>query len=314
MNTDILVLTPHALETGLRAVRAAGAHECMGLLASRPGVRAVTEVVQLPAAASAVQAEAAPVAIKECMQRLLARGRVPRGLWHSHVGPVYHSDTDHATVTRWLPSMAAWNMERRPAPHQIQQPTLTGPDTARLPLADGHVVHFTLLGPSIPGLAAAHQRATWRAVSVDFRRAGQRPRATLTPPLLRLEAGGVAVSLLLPDGASITARREDAAPYRVARVYSLVINGRGETCAECLTTYEIGTECLTQQKPCAIRIAAPRNDGCRARPDANRPTNVGQTISVRPTAGQWIADADANQHDGNGGKRASWTAIDFNGS
>jgi hypothetical protein len=273
-------------------------------------VRAVTEVVLLPATASAVQAEAAPIDIKECMQRLLARGRVPRGLWHSHVGPVYHSATDHATVTRWLPSMAAWNIEPRSAPHQIQQPTLTGPDTARLPLADGHVVHFTLLGPPIPGLAA-HQRATWRAVSIDLRRTGQRPRATLTPPLLRLEAGGVAVSLLLPDGASIAARREDAAAYRVARVYSLVVNGRGETCAACLTIYEIGTECLTQQKPCAIRIAAPRNHRCRA-PTRRAASNVEQTVSVRPMRGQRIADADASQHDGNGGQHASWTPIDFN--
>src|SRR5690242_18758272 len=107
-----LTLTSIAMSLIDDHVRAAGARECLGFLASEPGTAAVTAIEYLPSRASSAHADAAPMAVKAAADRLAARGLIARGLWHSHGRlPVFHSGTDLATMHRLLPAMAAANTE-----------------------------------------------------------------------------------------------------------------------------------------------------------------------------------------------------------
>ncbi len=100
----------HAIDV---EVQLADSFECLGLLASERGADWVTDMEVLPARASASHAEAAPIAVARAAESLRSRGLVPRGLWHSHGHlPVFHSGTDHGTIDRLLPGMAAWNLTR----------------------------------------------------------------------------------------------------------------------------------------------------------------------------------------------------------
>lgn len=247
-----LTITRQLIDRIRSAALAAGANECMGLLASPLGSGAVTEMCLLPATASVAHAEAAPAAIKQCAEELLARRLVPRGIWHSHAhGAVFHSQTDQSTMHRLLPAMAAWNFERPRV--SLLAPTITAPDTAVLPIVDGRILTFSLLGAPIPGMEA-HERTAWAGITISFGEAQPEPRAIFAATHLQLEGGGVVATLGIPDGTSVTSRKEDSVPLSIARVYSLVVNRWGAACAECLMIYEIDGHSLTQQQPCPIEI------------------------------------------------------------
>jgi hypothetical protein len=181
---------------------------------------------------------------------------------------VYHSATDLETVARLLPAMAGWNFERPPP--AFPAPAVTGPDSAVLPLADGRVLHFTLAGPEVPCLGA-RQRAAWDRVVTAFGRPARAPRAVQGVSLLQLQAGAVTLRLGIPDGASVTALVEDRAPFRRARLYSLVVNNRGESCAEELVVNDLEGRSLMDKAPCGIEIIPGAGGGPDAGDGAGRP-------------------------------------------
>src|SRR5262249_51853973 len=112
---------------------------------------------------------------------------------------------------------------------------------------------FSLVGAAIPGMAA-HERVAWESVTTSFREDEHESQARIKASSLHLEGGGVVVSLAIPDGASVVCQQEDSAAFRYARLYSLVVNSSGDSCAECLMIRDIEGYSLIQQEPCDINI------------------------------------------------------------
>lgn len=243
-----LSVTATAMDRILRAAREAGSDECMGLLASPPGDGPVTQSHLLDAEASCSRAEAGPMELRRAAGELRALGLVPRGLWHSHgQGRVFHSATDHQTLRTLLPALAAWNFER--ATPLASAPAVTGPDSAMLPLADGRARVLTLRGPWLPELTA-YAPAEWSGISVKF---GARERGVVVEDgLVRVAGGGVTLELGIPEGASLDCAKADPSGPRVAKLYSLVVNTRGEAVAERLVAIEVGAETLFKEQECGV--------------------------------------------------------------
>jgi len=240
----------------LSAARRAGSQECMGLLASGMGKgAAVTAACLLPAEASGGHAEADPLAIRKAVELLRKRRQRPRGIWHSHGShEVFHSATDDHTVMRLLPAMAEWSFE--PVGPAWPAPAVTGSDTAIVPLKDGRWLRLTLLGPSVPGMEHAHERTAWESFGVAFN-AQQRPSpVTIEADSVRLTACGVVLQLGVPEGATIISTTEDPAPFRSARLFSLVVNRRGERYAEVVSVHDLGDDFYVEKRSCAVSAIA----------------------------------------------------------
>jgi proteasome lid subunit RPN8/RPN11 len=248
-----LSITEEAMGVVLKAAVAAGGNECMGLMAGPRGGGRVTTVCLLPSQASPWAAEAAPLDLRRAVAAFEALGVEPEGLWHSHgqISGDFHSGIDVQTTDRLLPAMAEWHFVRpKPA---VAAPAVTGPDTAVLPLEDGMALRLTLLGPPIAGLLA-HGRAAWAGVRTSFGEAGLRPRTVFEDGTIRLEGGGVVLTLGVPEDATVSVFKEDAAPCRVAQLYSLVVNSRKERSAECLTVYEFGEDRVMKRSACEVEV------------------------------------------------------------
>jgi proteasome lid subunit RPN8/RPN11 len=275
------------LERLFAHARAAGTDECMGLLASRlsapPGL--VTAAWRLPAEASPGHAEVSPEVLHRAARRLRARRMRPVGLWHSHgLHNVYHSNTDDETTVRLLPAMAEWNFERAAPPWGT--PAVTGPDSAVLPLADGQFLRCTLLGPPIPGLDA-HERAQWGQVTTRFLSAPRPAGMMQKGNVLLLRAGEIGLRLEIPEGASVNTQVEDVAPYRRARLFSVVVNHDGDAYAEALTVHDIDGGTFIDKGACPIEVL------------------VGGEVEavIEPPEGRWGIHRDAGEdadEQGNG--------------
>jgi proteasome lid subunit RPN8/RPN11 len=259
--------------------RSAAPHECMGLLASRRGDRSgvVTDALRLRAKVSLARAVADPLGIARVVARLRRQGMIPRGYWHSHVhSAAYHSSVDDATMMRLLPGMAEENFLRpllRPT-----VPMVTGSDEAWLPLPDGRALAFTLAGPLISGLDA-RETARWSSVSTRFRERAASPRAVQRDGYLYLSGGSVVLILGLPGDATLSSRLVDPAPLRVATMFSLVVNVRGEAFATALTVHDLDGRTFTEMGPCTIEIVEQRNTG-------GQPIGNGHVATIEPAGGR----------------------------
>jgi proteasome lid subunit RPN8/RPN11 len=242
------------LEQLNRHARDAKDDECVGLLAGlvEEVGRVITAACLLPAAASGSRAEADPLAIKRAAVDLCARRLRPMGLWHSHgAHSVFHSATDDRTVARLLPAMAEWNFERPVCAPIV--PAVTGRDTAVLPLPDGRQLHFTLVGPEVPGLGA-WERVEWSSIRTGFGRSRARPRALQERNRLRLEAGAVRLVLGVPEGAGVHSHVVDSAPLKTAQLYSVVVNNRGDCYAEVVIVHDVAGRSVIQKGRCAVEV------------------------------------------------------------
>ena len=232
----------------------AGRDECMGLLAASPAGDPflITSACRLAAEASGSHAVADPVAIKRAADRLSARRAAVRGIWHSHgLHGVFHSATDDDTAERILPAMAEAAF-RRPR-HAWPAPAVVASDRALLPLPDGRVQSFVLVGPPVDGLDG-YEPAAWSRVVTTFRKARHAPRAVQEGDALHLEGCGVRLSLGVPEGASVLSGREDTAALRTATLFSLVVNLRGDRYAEALVVREADGQTWLDRGPCAIEV------------------------------------------------------------
>lgn len=264
-----LVVTRRLVVAIRSHARNAAPNECVGLLASRPDNRSsvVTHAVLLEAITAPARAVADPRGIARVVARLRARGLIPRGFWHSHGNfPVHHSSEDDATMTRLLPGMAEHNFERPVPPHLA--PAVTAPDEAWLPLPDGTALAFTLVGPPIPELDA-HIKSQWESITIRYRGQGVAPWVAQRGGRLLLHGGGVVLVLGLPPAAMLSSRLVEASPVRVATMYSLVTNIRGELYAEALTVHDVNGRSLTELAPCTIDIV--QRPDAAGRPLVNGP-------------------------------------------
>jgi len=225
--------------------RAHGSDECMGLLIGDPGEQAIAGAYLLEAESSPGHAEAEPITLKRAAAEIRAGGQIVRGIFHSHgKHPVFHSATDHATVARILPALAETNFERsgtRPTPW------LAGPGHAVLPLADGRVRTYALSAPP----DSLDPAPDWTHVRFE-RRETEKNTAVHTAESLVLAAGGLALTLGLPDGATLSAVVSDPATARLARLFSVVVNCSGDFEAMCLIVAEVGAESFEKLLPCEI--------------------------------------------------------------
>jgi proteasome lid subunit RPN8/RPN11 len=270
----------------IRHARRSVPDECMGLLARRPRGHPgkVTAICQLPALATPGHAEAAPIHISSAVRRLRSRGLVPMGIWHSHgEGGVHHSLQDDETITRFLPAMAEDNYQRpRDA---LLTPSVRSPDEADLPLPDGTTLHFTLLGPSLPGLDG-RQRIAWTSIATHFRERSVRPRAVVNRGHLQLAGGQVVLTLGLPAGSTLESHVVDRAPVRSAHLYSLVVNAAGDAHLEVLTIHDIDGQTVVQQSRSSVDVI---HDGSASGIPATTPRTVNSTEVTGP--GRWKAEA-----------------------
>jgi hypothetical protein len=140
-------------------------------------------------------------------------------------------------------------------------PAVTAPDEAWLPRPDGTALAFTLVGPPIPGLDA-HEKARWGSVTTRFRDRAVAPRAILKDGELHLFGGPVVLALGLPPDSTVSSRIVEASPLRVATMFSLVVNVRGETYCEALTVHDVDGRTFTEMDPCAIEVVdQPNGEG-----------------------------------------------------
>jgi hypothetical protein len=246
-----LTIQGETLERIFLAAGNAGHNECMGLMASERGSPTITDMCLLPAEASPTHAEAEPLALRAAVEQIIAKNLVPSGIWHSHGAMrVFHSGTDHATMERLLPAMAAWNFQL--SPHAVVSPAVTAPDTALLPLDDGRHMVFNVIGEPLPE-GFGHETGRWTSISTKFNcDVGVAPKAVFDGRKLGLEGNGVQVELTIANGHMIQGRLEDRAPHRIATLYSLVVNTRRECFAETLEVFEFGSRCHTRMTPCEV--------------------------------------------------------------
>lgn len=276
---DTLKVTDQLMDRIREAAARAGANEFMGLLASRAGSPVVAEMYALDADPSPTHAVAMPLEIATRLRRLKDSGLVPRGLVHGHGrGGVFHSETDIATTSRLLPALAHPSFEA-PA-WMARPPTVSAPDEATLTMPDGQVLTFSLVGPEIPG-ADATEASEWTRVETSFGPAWQVPQVTLDGAHLYLAAGRVSLRLGIPEGARLVCSG-NAAPVRVARVWSLVVNLYGELYAECLVVYDLVGHCLTERRRCEVEIVAAQGRDCGWDGDGRLPSVEGVAPSPTP--------------------------------
>jgi hypothetical protein len=238
-----------------------GSLECVGLLAcpARAVSSPVTAACLLPAESSRGHAEVAPLDLKNAVLELLSNGLRPLGLWHSHGDHgVFHSATDDQTVGRLFPAMAESGL--RPSRPTLRAPVVVDRDTAVLPLRDGRVITYKLLGPTLPD-GDCRERACWQNARAEFGRPCTNPEATQEANWLRLRAGEVTLLLGIPEGAELVSRTEETPGRRKARLFSLVVNNRSETYAEAVVVEVCGGSCNLRKSACPIEIIPGRSRG-----------------------------------------------------
>jgi hypothetical protein len=182
-------------------------------------------------------------------------------------------------------------------------PVVTGPDTALLPLPNGLHLTFLVEGAAVPGLDA-RLRSSWAGIRTDFAHPEAPSSARSDGTSLWLEAGSVRIRLGIPENSSVTQSVVDRAPLRVARLYSVVVNARGDSCAECLLVRDIDGQLLLEQMECSIAEAPEPSLHslqpaalCARSSNLNEPRSVdspvsGLTISAEPPPMPCTASAD----------------------
>jgi hypothetical protein len=274
-----LRITSSALQRAHEFAKRHKNQECLGIGAGHGPAGIIEHVRLLPAVTTTASATASPLAVRELITRFRREALQPTLLWHSHASfGVFHSGTDDSTVSRLLPALAEAAFQR-PAP-SWKQPTITGPDSAIIPLPDGRTQMITVAGAVVSDTGFQF-RSRWTRI---VHRCGgpQAPRITILPERIHLGGGGMSVELGVEGGATVTARLVDAAPIRVAHLYSLVVNNRGDQYAEAITVIEDQTgESSIQQAECDIEVVddALPNTGETATVNGRR---LGGTAHVRP--------------------------------
>ena len=64
----------------------------------------------------------------------------------------------------------------------------------------------------------------------------------------------------IPDGSNVISTIEDHAPIRSARLFSLVVNRRGERYAEVVSVHEVGGELHMTKRTCLVAVITGRTD------------------------------------------------------
>ena len=230
---------------------AAGKLECMGLLARKPDEDFASVALPLPSESTRASAVAAPLHIAQTIAKLQHDGLVPIGLYHSHGDfAVFHSGTDDETTRRMLPSFASFNFKRRAV---CGPPLIRSCDEAILPQSDGYQLRILLTGESIVG-TSDRLRLRWAHVSVHYPNDGDgEPQLTISRDTLILSNCDIAIHLRLPAGGAVAIiREENDAVYKVATMFSLVVNNRGDEHCERLVVREIQGESIVELGPCQI--------------------------------------------------------------
>jgi len=246
------------LESIFEMAREAGADECMGLLAARPGEATIDAAPPLDAEASPARAEAEPLSIRDCVEGLARKGFVPKGIWHSHGdSEPFHSNVDVETIHRLLPAMAPSNL--RPLTDDDASPRVRAMDEASLPTPGGPAWRFVMNGPPVEGLAA-WTRVGWSSIQTSFIPTDVEPSAQLIGNQLRLMGGGVRLDLGIPEGASLRWRRAESQAARWAHLYSLVVNSRADRFCECFVAIDVAGRITGRLEPCRLEVSPPARE------------------------------------------------------
>jgi hypothetical protein len=236
------------------AAKQAGPLEIAGLLAGPAHAISslVTAACLLPAENSRCHATVAPLDLKRAALALTSNGLRPLGLFHSHGNhDCFHSLTDDQTVGRLFPSIAESGL--RPVRPVYRSPVVMDRDRAVLPLEDGRVITYKIVGPLLPN-RTWRERMCWQGARLEFGRFRVHSDATQQGNLLRLRAGEVTLVLDIPEGAELVSRTDETPDLRKAILYSLVINNRSESCAEAIVVEVCGGHCGLRKSKCPIHV------------------------------------------------------------
>jgi hypothetical protein len=158
---------------------------------------------------------------------------------------------DDSTMVEFLPAMIEWNVKR--IGHAFKVPVVSASDEAALPLEDGRWLKLALVGPKIPG-QSGHERVTWSGVDFSYGCSGKEPQAILQSSSVALVTADVCLHLGIPEGSHVYAVAEERQTVRCSRLYSLVVNRRGDRYAEVLTVHDLGSESSFSKQECSIAV------------------------------------------------------------
>jgi hypothetical protein len=242
-----MLIRDYVLRALEREARLNEDREYLGWLISQPGEVAITGAYLLNAKTTSCSAEAAPLSVKKAVNDIRRSNNILRGMVHSHgrLG-VGHSATDTDTIHRLLPAMAEQNFAR---PNTPATPWVEASSCAFLPLPSGLEMVVRLI--PLDSSAAAFEPPCWtyiRFAATDTRE----PGVHVFAGRVELVAGGTVLILGLPDGWHISSAVEDRSAARVAHLFSLIVNSRGNFEAKCLVIAEMGEKTFLRLDPCEI--------------------------------------------------------------
>lgn len=250
-----LKIVNHGLDQIQRQAKRADRSECMGLLATDPhdSQCLVTLACLLPAKASGSHAEAEPAVLRAAVEELKKLAKAPCGIWHSHgQHSVFSSATDDELIYRIAPAMAESLL--RPANVEVSVPVVTSPDSALLPLDDASRLRIDLVGREIDCLPNVRERLAWSRIETSFVDPAERAHLVQERGWLRAVAGGVALTLGIPETGLVQTSTDHSSSVLSARLFSLVVNCRGETYAERVTVHAIAGEMHVSKCKCEVEV------------------------------------------------------------
>src|SRR5207248_1534519 len=100
------------------------------------------------------------------------------------------------------------------------------------------------------------ERITWSRVQVTYEAKPAPPRLVHEGDGVKLTAGQVCLSLGIPEGGVVLSEVADHVAVRRARVYSLVVNRRGDQYVEVVTVCDFEGEVHVEKRPCEITVVA----------------------------------------------------------
>ena len=273
--------------------------ELMWLIGStRPDEEIVDAYVPLEMAfASASGARADARSLIAGIKALAALGAKPIGLAHSHaMHGVFHSNVDDETVEVLLPNLADRTLAP-PKPFRAL-PQLLSSYEALLVFPSGRATIWRLDGPEKPPGSGMRDVVSWEEHDIEFipNEAPHSARRT-SPDELVLEGGGLRLTLSLPRNGQLVSQEAVAfAPHRRSRLCSLVVNARGEQCAELMEVCVVGADTFTERAECDVVVTTDAGDD-ETEPGAD--DDAEREVVAFPTLGLAFTH-DAAGRNGNG--------------
>jgi hypothetical protein len=214
----------------------------------------ITTFCKLPAEATGSSAIASGVLIRGALERIEAIDNVAVGVCHSHGRhTVFHSGTDDRMIELLFPMLAAKSLQPR---GMSLEPQLLDQDRAQVVTQDGRLLQVRLCGEDF---GAGFARRAWLSFHVVMHDLCQ-PHVRYAHPWVEVVGQRSTLVLGVPDLCKVDITTAFA-PHRAATLYSMVVNGRGDTCAEGVTVFDLNGHTLIEREVVEIETVETAKPG-----------------------------------------------------